>query len=93
MFHIGRAAAAWLEPRLRVYSQLAEYLRVMWIPIGGFATGYLAIILVFAGFCGMLERFSPGSFTGSSAAGIGDWVSFSFFSAVVPDYLMAFLAS
>ena len=86
MFLCGRFAAAWLEPRLRVYSQLAEYLRVMWIPIGGFAAGYLAIILVFAGFCGMLERFAPGSFTGASAAGIGDWVSFSFFSAVVPDY-------
>ena len=85
-FLCGRAAAAWLEPRLRVYSQLAEYLRVMWIPIGGFAAGYLAIILVFAGFCGMLERFAPGSFTGASAAGIGDWVSFSFFAAVVPDY-------
>ncbi len=86
MFLCGRFAAAWLEPRLRVYSQLAEYLRVMWIPIGGFAAGYLAIILVFAGFCGMLERFAPGSFTGASAAGIGDWISFSFFSAVVPDY-------
>ena len=86
MFLAGRAAAAWLEPRLRVYSQLAEYLRVMWIPIGGFAAGYLAIILVFAGFCGTLERFAPGSFTGASAAGIGDWVSFSFFAAVVADY-------
>ena len=34
----------------------------------------------------MLERFAPGSFTGAPAAGIGDWVSFSFFSALVPDY-------
>ena len=86
MFLFGRAAAAWLEPRLRVYAQLAAYLRVMWVPIGGFAAGYLAIILVFAGFCGMLERFAPGSFTGASAADIGDWVSFSFFSALAQDY-------
>ena len=84
MFVFGRAAATWLEPRLRVYAQLAEYLRVMWIPIGGFAAGYLAIILVFAGFCGMLDRFAPDSFTGAPAAGIGDWVSFSFFSAPRP---------
>ena len=52
MFLVGRTAGTWLAPRLRVYAQLAEYLRVMWIPIGGFAAGYLAIILVFAGFCG-----------------------------------------
>ena len=86
MFLSGRAAATWLEPRLRVYAQLTEYLRVMWIPIGGFAAGYLAIILVFAGFCGMLERFTPGAFNGGAEAGIGDWVSFSFFSALTPDY-------
>ena len=85
-FLSGRAAAGWLEPRLRVYAQLAEYLRVMWIPIGGFAAGYLAIILVFAGFCGMLERFAPGSFVGAAGTGIGDWVSFSFFSALAQDY-------
>ncbi len=86
MFLSGRAAAEWLEPRLRVYGQLAEYLRVMWIPIGGFAAGYLAIILVFAGFCGMLERFAPGAFTGAAEARIEDWVSFSFFSALALDY-------
>ena len=85
-FLSARAAAAWLRPRLQVYLQLADYLRVMWIPIGGFAAGYLAIILVFAGFCGMLERFSPGSFAGAADAGIGDWISFSFFSALAQNY-------
>lgn len=85
-FLLGRTAASWLAPRLRVYAQLAEYLRVMWIPIGGFAAGYLAIILLFAGFCGMLERFAPGSFAGAAPARIGDWVSFSFFSAVTQNY-------
>ena len=83
-FLSARAAAAWLRPRLRVYLQLADYLRVMWIPIGGFTAGYLAIILVFAGFCGMLERFGPGSFAGAANAGIGDWIAFSFFSAPRP---------
>ena len=39
-------ATVWLQPRLRVYRQLAEYLRVMWIPIGGFPIRYLAIIMV-----------------------------------------------
>ena len=85
-FLSARAAAAWLRPRLQVYLQLAEYLRVMWIPIGGFAAGYLAIILVFAGFCGMLERFRPGAFAGAADAGIGDWIAFSFFSALAQDY-------
>ncbi|MYH31899.1 MAG: hypothetical protein F4137_24360 [Acidobacteria bacterium] len=85
-FLSARAAAAWLRPRLRVYLQLADYLRVMWIPIGGFTAGYLAIILVFAGFCGMLERFGPGSFAGAANAGIGDWIAFSFFSALAQDY-------
>ena len=85
-FLSARAAAAWLRPRLQVYLQLADYLRVMWISIGGFAAGYMAIVLVFAGFCGMLERFSPGSFAGAADAGIGDWISFSFFSALAQDY-------
>ena len=74
--------AAWLRPRLRVYLQLADYLRVMWVPIGGFAIGYLAIILVFAGFGGMLERFLPGSFAGAAGAGLGDWIAFSFHAAI-----------
>ena len=47
-FLLGRAATAWLQPRLQVYSRLAEYLRAMWVPIGGFAVGYLTIIVLFA---------------------------------------------
>ncbi len=87
-FLFGRAAIKWLLPRLRVYGHLADYLRVMWIPIGGFAVGYLAIIVVFAGFYGMLERFSPGAFSGAgSGTGITDWLSFSFFAALGQDFL------
>ena len=87
-FLIGRTAIAWLRPRLSVYGHLIDYLRVMWVPIGGFAIGYLTIIIVFAGFYGMLERFSPGAFGGAGAsAGITDWLSFSFFTALGQDFL------
>ena len=87
-FLLGRLTITWLEPRLRVYGHLADYLRVMWVPIGGFAVGYLTIIVLFAGFYGMLERFSPGAFAGAGAsAGITDWLSFSFFTALGQDFL------
>lgn len=86
VFLAARAAAVWLRPRLQVYRQLAEYLRVMWIPIGGFAIGYLAIIVVFAGFAGMLARFRPGAFAAPEDAGIGEWVAFAFFRALAQDY-------
>lgn len=86
VFLAARAAAVWMQPRLRVYRQLAEYLRVMWIPIGGFAIGYLAIMIVFAGFSGMLARFSPGAFAGAGDAGIGEWIAFAFFRALARDY-------
>lgn len=86
VFLSARACAIWMQPRLNVYVRLVEYLRVMWIPIGGFSAGYLVIIIVFAGFSGMLERFSPGSFAGATDADIGDWMSFSFFSALGQDY-------
>ena len=86
VFLAARAAAIWLQPRLRIYRQLAEYLRVMWIPIGGFAIGYLAIIVVFAGFGGMLARFRPGAFVGAEDAGIGEWIAFAFFRALAQDY-------
>ena len=85
-FLFGRAIAVWMQPRLRVYVQLADYLRVMWVPIGGFAIGYLIIIILFAGFYGTLERFIPSSFTGGNDTGIVDWVAFSFFRALTRDY-------
>ncbi len=86
LFLVARAAAVWMQPRLQVYRQLVEYLRVMWIPIGGFAIGYLAIIIVFAGFGGMLARFSAGAFAGAEDAGIGEWIAFAFFQALAQDY-------
>jgi len=87
-FLMGRLAITWLEPRMRVYGHLIDYLRVMWVPIGGFAVGYLTIIVLFSGFYGMLDRFSPGAFAGSGAsAGITDWLSFSFFTALGQDFV------
>ena len=91
-FLLGRTVTTWLQPRLRVYSQLADYLRVMWVPIGGFAVGYLTIIVLFAGFYGMLERFSPGAFAGAGT-GITAWVSFAFFTALAQDYATVVPAS
>jgi len=85
-FVVGRAATTWLKPRLRMYGQLADYLRVMWIPVGGFAVGYLTIIVVFSGFYGMLERFHPGAFA-DPGTGIVDWLSFAFFTALGQDFI------
>lgn len=84
-FLVGRTVITWLEPRLRVYGNLADYLRVMWVPIGAFAVGYLTIIALFAGFYGTLERFQPGAFT-NPGHGITDWLSFAFFSALGQDF-------
>ena len=84
-FLVGRTFITWLEPRLRVYGNLADYLRVMWVPIGAFAVGYLTIIGLFAGFYGTLERFQPGAFT-DPGTGITDWLSFAFFSALGQDF-------
>lgn len=82
IFLAARTFAIWVQPRLRLYVQLADYLRVMWVPIGGFAVGYLAIIVIFAGFFGMLERFVPGSFSGAGDASVLSWIAFSFYSAI-----------
>ncbi len=84
-FLLGRAVITWLQPRLQVYARLADYLRVMWVPIGGFAVGYLTIIALFAGFYGTLERFRPGAFAGAGT-GITDWLSFAFFTALGQDF-------
>ncbi len=87
VFLAGRVAAVWIQPRLRVYRQLTEYLRVMWVPIGSFAIGYLTLIVLFAGFYGMLGRFSQEAFSGDAAAsGIIDWIAFSFFTSLARDY-------
>ena len=85
-FVLGRAVIVWLEPRLRVYGYLSDYLKVMWVPIGAFAVGYLTIIVLFAGFYGTLARFQPNAFA-NPASGITEWLSFSFYAAVGQEFL------
>jgi len=87
-FLVGRGVIEWLQPRIRVYGYLADYLNVMWVPIGAFAVGYLTIIVLFAGFYGMLERFQPGAFADASA-GITEWLSFAFFTALGQEFAAA----
>jgi len=81
-FHVGRATAELLKPRLRQYDRVVKYLRVMWIPIGGFAIGYLTIIVVFAGLYGTLDRLCQNAFSGGGATEITDWLAFAFFTAL-----------
>ena len=87
-FLLGRGVITWLQPRIRVYGYLADYLNVMWVPIGAFAVGYLTIIVLFAGFYGMLERFQPGAFA-DAGTGITEWLSFSFFTALGQEFAAA----
>ena len=87
-FLLGRTVITWLKPRLRVYAYLADYLNVMWVPIGAFAVGYLTIIVLFARFYGMLDRFQPNAFA-DAGAGIGEWLSFSFFTALGQEFAAA----
>ena len=75
-----------------MYGYLADYLHVMWVPIGAFAVGYLTIIVLFAGLYGMLERFQPGAFA-SAGTGITEWLSFAFFTALGQDFTTANPAS
>ncbi len=84
-FLIGRWVMTWIEPRLRVYFYLAEYLNVMWVPIGAFAVGYVTIILLFAGFYGTLDRFQEGAFD-YAGTGITDWILFSFYTALGQEF-------
>ena len=84
-FLIGRWSMIWLEPRLRIYGYLADYLTVMWPPIGAFAVGYLTIILLFSGFYGMLDQFQVGAFD-DAGAGIADWLLFSFYTSLGQEF-------
>lgn len=84
-FLIGRWSMIWREPRLRIYGYLADYLTVMWPPIGAFALGYLTIILLFSGFYGMSDRFHDGAFE-YVGSGIADWILFSFYTSLGQEF-------
>jgi hypothetical protein len=63
----GRIAAHWLKPRLEVFDKLMPYLREMWVPLGGFALGYFAIVFLFACSYGVAWRTDPRMFSGMPA--------------------------
>jgi hypothetical protein len=78
LFVLGRLIAGWLSPRVRVLTDLALYLRAMWVPLGGFVVGYLFLALFFAGLYAALNRAFPAtSFVGVSDPSFGDWFFFS----------------
>ncbi|MCA9292029.1 MAG: hypothetical protein KDA25_12935, partial [Phycisphaerales bacterium] len=89
-FSLSAAAAEWFRPRIHVYRQLAGYLRVMWVPIGAFAVGYLCIILVFATLAAALYRYDQAAFSGTDFTGqrsvIDDFFRFAVYNVLAPDY-------
>lgn len=85
-FLLGLSMARWLRPRLTIYGELSGYLRVMWVPMGGFALGYLALIVVFAGFYGALHRCSPHAFIAGERTSVLDWWFYSLFTATGQEY-------
>lgn len=88
LFLLGRLIAAWLRPRLTTFEELGRYLRVMWIPLGSFTLGYLAIIVVFAGFYSALFRHDTTEFGDAAAGWLPDlphWLYFSLSTAATLD--------
>ncbi len=90
-YEITRLIAHWVKPRLVIYEQLIDYLRIMWIPVSAFAIGYAAIIVIFGGVYGSIFRlFGEPAFQSpnfeSAQPTIADWLFFSFFNATAQDY-------
>lgn len=56
---IAEYLAYWLKPRFRVFVALVPYLRVIQVPLSGFAIGYLSLIFLFASFIGAAWRANP----------------------------------
>jgi hypothetical protein len=74
----GMLAARWLRPRLDIFGDLMPYLRGMWVPLGGFALGYFAILFLFACLFGVAWRVDPQSFRGLPPdASFGSFLYFS----------------
>jgi len=85
-FLTGLVTARWLRPRLIVYAELGEYLRIMWVPVGGFALGFVGLIIVFAGFYGALYRTSSNAFAIDGSVHMIDWLFYSLFTAIGQQY-------
>jgi hypothetical protein len=77
-WEVGR----WLSPVIVFFEELGPYLTEMTRPLAAFATGFLTLIVVFAGFYGMFWRFDSDSFQNlPSNAGIWEFVEFSLATA------------
>jgi len=76
---LGLRIGRWGRPVVLVFEDIWPYLSEMAVPFGGFVSGYLALILIFAGLMGTTWRMDPsGSFSGfSSAASFWDFAYFS----------------
>lgn len=65
---VAEYLAFWLKPRFRVFVALLPYLRVIQVPLSGFAIGYLSLIFLFANFIGAEWRADPsGAYLGLPA--------------------------
>jgi hypothetical protein len=84
---LGGAVARWLKPRLAVYDELVDYLRVMYVPIGAFSIGSAVIVLLFAGIYGSLFKLSPGNFEAMAQAPAAmDWIFFAIYTSAAADF-------
>lgn len=84
---LGIAIARWLRPRLAVYGELVDYLRVMYVPIGAFSLGSAFIVMVFAGIYGSLFRMSADHFVPMAQdPSASDWVFFAIYTSVAADF-------
>ncbi len=84
---LGVGLARWLKPRLAVYDELVEYLRVMYVPIGAFSIGSAFIVLVFAGIYGSLFKLWSGHFGAmASDPTTSDWIFFAIYTSVAADF-------
>lgn len=84
---LGVSLAHWLKPRLAVYRELVDYLRVMYVPIGAFSIGSAFIVLIFAGIYGSLYKLWDGHFQAMvDVPSTSDWIFFAIYTSVAADF-------
>lgn len=83
----GMLLAHWLKPRLAVYRELVDYLRVMYVPIGAFSIGSAFIVVMFAGIYGSLFKLWDGHFQPMvDLPTTSDWIFFAIYTSVAADF-------
>lgn len=83
----GINLARWLKPRLAVYRELVDDLRVMYVPIGAFSIGSAFIVVIFAGIYGSLYRLWDGHFVAmTDLPTTSDWIFFAIYTSVAADF-------